>query len=114
MLRMLPSHKHFRYKDLGIADIIELDSAENELIYLAQMESFPNELKTLTDGKTSQKKSKIATFSPFIGPASIIRSTGRILRLVNSEFYTRHPILFDARHTIVLLLAHSLHHKHFD
>ena len=52
------------------------------------MESFPVELKTLTAGKPIKNSSKIATYSPFIGPAGIIRSTGRIVRLVNTEFDT--------------------------
>ena len=50
---------------------------------------------------------------PFNGPAGIIRSTGRIVHLVNTEFDTKHPIILDDRHTLVRLLARSLHHKHF-
>ena len=113
MLRMLPSHKNFRGKDLRITDPTELDIAESKLIHRAQMESFPVELKTLTAGKPINNSSKIATYSPFIGPAGIIRSIGRIMRLVNTEFYTKQPILLDARHNLVHFLARSLHHKHF-
>ena len=113
MLRMLPSHKDFRGKDLRITDPIELDNAESNLIHLAQMESSPVELKTLTAGKPIWNSSKIATYSPFIGPAGIIHSTGRIVRLVNTEFDTKHPILLDARHTLVRFLARSLHHNYF-
>ena len=96
MLRMLPSHKHFRGKDLRITDPSELDFAESKLIHLAQMESFAVELKTLIAGKPIKNSSKIATYSTFIGPAGIIRSTGRIVRLVNTEFDTKRPILLDA------------------
>ena len=60
MLRMLPSHKHFRGKDLRITDPIELDIAENKLIHLAQMEFFPVELKTITAGKPIKNSSEIA------------------------------------------------------
>ena len=42
-LRMLPSHKHFRGKDLRITDPTEL--IEIKLIHLAQVESFPFALK---------------------------------------------------------------------
>ena len=35
------------------------------------------------------------------------------MRLLNTDFDTKHPILLDARHTLVQLLARSLHHKHF-
>ena len=113
MLRMLPSHKHFRGKHLRINDPTELDIAESKLIHLAQMKSFPVELKTLTAGKHIKSTSKIVTYSPFIGPAGIIRSTGRIVRLANTEFDTKHPLLLDARHTLVCLLTRSLPHKHF-
>ena len=113
MLRTLPSHKHFRDNDLQITDPTEFDIAESKLIHLAQMESFPVELKTLNAGKPIKNSSKIATYSPFICPAGIIRSTGRIVRSVNTEFDTEHPILLDARQTLVRLLARSLHHKHF-
>ena len=113
MLRILPSHKHFRGKDLRITDPTEPDIAESNLIHLAQMECFPDLLKTLTAGKPIKNSSKIATYSQLIGPTGIIRSTGRIMRLVNTEFDTKHPILLDARHTLVRLLARSLHQKHF-
>ena len=63
MLRILPSHKHFRGKDLQITDPIELDIAEIKLIHLAQMESFAVELKTLTAGKPIKNSSKIATLA---------------------------------------------------
>ena len=60
MLRMLPSHKHIRGKDLQITDPTEIDIAERKLIHLAQMESFPVELKTLIAGKPIKNSSKIA------------------------------------------------------
>ena len=63
MLTMLPSHKHFCGKDLRITDPTELDIAKSKVIHLAQMESFPVELKTLTAGKPMKNSSKIATYS---------------------------------------------------
>ena len=77
------------------------------------MESFPVGLKTLKSGEHIKNSNKIATYSPFIGLAGIILSTGRIMRLENTGFDTKHSKLFDARHTPVHFLAHSLHHKHF-
>ena len=113
MLRMLPSHKHFCGKNSRVTDPNERDNAESKLIHLVQMESFPVELKTLTAGKPIKNRKKIATYSPFIGPAGIIRSTGRIVTLMDIEFDTKHPILIEVVHTLVRLLARSLHHKHF-
>ena len=71
MLRMLPSRKHFCGKDLRITDTTEVDIAESKLNHHAQMEFFHVELKTLIAGKPIKKSSKIATYSPFIGPFSI-------------------------------------------
>ena len=113
LLRMLPSHKHFRGKDLGITDLSETHIAKSKLIHLAQMKPFPVELKSLNKGKPIENGSKIAKYSPFIGPAGIIRSTRRIVRLVITEFDIKHPILLDTRHTLVRLLARILHHKRF-
>ena len=111
MKRMLPSDKHFCGKDLWITEPPELEIAEKKIIHLGQMEFLPVELKTLTAGKSI--KQKIATYSSFIGLAGIIRFKGRIVRLVNTEFDTKHGFLLDAPDTLVHLLAGSLHHKHF-
>ena len=110
LLRMLPSHKRFRGTDLRITDPSELGTAENKLIHLAQMESFPVS-KKLTAGKLIKNIKMIAVYSPFIGLAEIYRLTDWFDRLVNTEFHTMHQILLDARHTLVRLLVRSLHHK---
>ena len=95
-----------------------MDIAEQKLIYLSRGETFPSELKLLRSGKIIVWNSRIAKFLPFIGPAGILRSTGRISRLVNSDFDSEHPIMLDARHAIVLLLVRHLYarnlHKGLD
>ena len=100
LLRWLPSHKHFRPSILEITDPSEMDIAEQKLIYLSQGEAFPSELRLLRAGKVITRNSRIAKYSPFIGPAGILRSTGRISRLVNSDFDSKHPIILDARHAV--------------
>ena len=112
MLRVLPSHNHFRTKTLEITDPSELDIAEQKLIYLAQSESFPAEVKILQSDKRITKKSRIAKYSPFIGPAGILRSTGRISRLVDTEFDSKHPIILDGRHRVGHMLVRHMHFQH--
>ena len=82
-----------------------MDIAEQKLIYLSQGESFPIVLKLLRADKVITRNSRIAKYSPFIGPAGILRSTKRISRLVNSDFDSKHPIILDARHAVVRLLV---------
>ena len=47
-------------------------------------------------------------FFPFIGPNRLIRSAGRIKRLVELDFDVKHPIVLEARHEFVkLFLRHT-------
>ena len=75
LLIWLPPHKHFRSKILEITDPYEMDIAEQKLIYLSQGETFPSELKLLRSGNVITRNSRIAKYSPFIGPSGILRST---------------------------------------
>ena len=61
MLRMLPSHKRSHCRDFRSTDRTDLDIAESKLTPLAQMKSFPVELKRLTAGKPIKKSNKNAT-----------------------------------------------------
>ncbi|XP_063727510.1 uncharacterized protein LOC134855061 [Symsagittifera roscoffensis] len=90
-----------------------MDIAEQKLIYLSQGEKFPSKLKLLRSGKVITRNSRIAKYSPFIGPAGILSSTGRISRLVNSDFDSKHPIILDPCHAVVRLLVQHLHSRIF-
>ena len=90
-----------------------MDIAEQKLIYLSHGETFPSELKLLRSGKVITRNSRIAKYSPFIGPAGILRSTGRISSSLSSDFDSKHPIILDARHAVVRLLVKYLHVRNF-
>ena len=92
---------------------MKLDIAEQKLIYMSQGESFPSEQKLLRSGKVITGNSRIVKYSPFIGPDGILRSTGRISRLVNSDFNCKHPIILDAHHAIVRVLVKHLLVRNF-
>ena len=90
-----------------------MDIAEQNFFYLSECETFPSKLKLLSSGKVITRISWIAKYSPFIGPAGILRSTGCIGCLVNTDFDSKHPILFDARQAAVRFLIRHLHVKNF-
>ena len=113
LLRWLPSYKHFRSSRLEITDPCEVDIAEEKLIYLSQGETFISELKLLGSGKVKTRNSRIAKYSPIIGTAGILRSTGRIRRLVSFNFDNKHPVILNARHAVVRLLVKPLHVRNF-
>ena len=111
-LRLLPSHECYRNADGSIIDPTELDEAERHLQYLVQGESFNAERKILLENKPVKRSSRIAPLSPFIGPNRLIRSAGRIKRLVEVDFDVKHPIVLDARHAFVKLFLRHTHVKH--
>ena len=113
LLRWLPYHKLFRSSIIETTDPCEMDIAEQKFIYLSRGKTFPSELKLLRSGKVITMNSRIAKYSLFIGPAGILRSTGCISRLVNSDFDSKHPIILDARHAVVRLLVKHLHLRNF-
>ena len=97
--------------DGSIADPVELDETERHLQYLVQGDSFNTERKDLLDNKSVKKNSRIAQFTPFIGPHGLIRSSGQLRRLVQIDFETKHPIVLDARHTFFKLFLRHTHLK---
>ena len=111
VLRLLPTHESYRTIDGSIADPVELDEAERHLQYLVQGESVNTERKDLLDNIPVKNSSRIAQFTPFIGPHGLIGSSGRLRRLVEIDFDTKHPIVLDARHTFVKLFLRNTHYK---
>ena len=103
MLRLLPSHESYRTVDGSIANPVELDEAERHLQF------FNTERTDFLDNKSVKRCSRIAQFTPFIGPHGLIRSSGRLRRLVEIDFDTKHPIVLDARHNFVKLFLWHIH-----
>ena len=95
-LRLLPSHEFYRNADSSIIDPTELDKAKRHLQYLVQGESFNAERKDLLENKSFKRSSRIAPFSPLLGPNRLIRSAGRINWMVEVEFDVKHLIVLDA------------------
>ena len=111
-LRLLPSHECYRNADGSIIDPTELDEAERHLQYIVPGETFNVERKDLHENNSVKRSSRIAPFSPFIAPNSLIRSAGRIKRLVEVDFKVKHPIVLGAQHAFVKLFLRQTHVKH--
>ena len=111
MLRYLPSHEKYRAVEGSIAEPVELDEAELHLQHLLQGEPFNTERRDLVDNKSVKRSSGIAQFTPFIGHHGLIRSSGRLRRLVEINLDIKHPIVLDARHTFVKLFLRRTHLK---
>ena len=112
VLRLLPKHAGYHNPDGSITDPTELDEAERHLQYLVQGESFEAKRKDLLDNKFVKRSSRSAPHSPFISPNGLIRSSGRIKRLIEVGFNVKYPIILDARHPFVKLFLEHTHVKH--
>ena len=112
LLRLSPKHRHYRTKVKEKTDPVELETAKQRLLLISQKESFEAEYLLLSCDKTFKKssRSRIAQYALFMGPAFLIRSTGRIRRLVETEYDTKHPIILDGRHTLVKLFVSDIHY----
>ena len=112
MFRLSPKHRHFRSPDKVIIDPAELVISEETLLQFSQLESFAAESKQLAAGKYVKTSSRISSYSPFIGPNGLIRSSGRIQSLSATAFEIRHPIKLDSRHRLIRLFLRFYHIKH--
>ena len=106
--------RHFAYPSSGkeIVNPEELNAAEQKLQVIIQSESFPIERQQLAQEKQINKKSRIAVYSPFIGPGGLLRSTGRIKPSAEIDFDLKHPIIIDGRNLLVVLFLRHMHLKH--
>ena len=109
MLRLLHKNATKRTVDGFITDPVELDDAQERLFHLVQLESFDTEKKCLLKSSPLSKSSKIAEFSPFIGPNGLLRASGRTKQLDIATFDMKHPTLLDSRLPLVRLFLENLH-----
>ena len=113
MLRLLNKNCFYRCPSAAITDPAELEHAEQRLFYIAQSESFPSEKINLLKSSPLGRTSKIAQYSPFIGPNGLIRASGRTKQLNVATFDVKHPVVLDGRHPLVRLLLEHLHKNHY-
>ena len=112
-LRLLSKHAGYRNHDGCVTDPTELDEAERHLQYLVQGESFDTERRDLLDKKFVKRSSRIAPHSPFLSPNGLIRSSGRIKRLMEIGFNVNCPIILEASHPFAKLFLEHTHEKHY-
>jgi hypothetical protein len=112
ILRLSPRNSSFKTLTGAITDPAELELAKQRLFYSAQTESFPSEKRNLQRSTPISRTSKLAQFSPFIGPNGLMRASGRTKKLEVATFDAKHPVLLDGRHPLVRLLLEHLHRLH--
>ncbi|XP_059046033.1 uncharacterized protein LOC131841729 [Achroia grisella] len=86
-----------------------MKKAEQLLIKKCQQDSFSSELTLLKQGKSLPPTSRLLQLTPYIDDSVILRSEGRIDRVVGVEHATRRPTILDGKHRITRLLVEHYH-----
>ena len=93
-----------------------MENAEKKLLYLSQVDSFPNDLLAAKGQKSG--KLRLLPYSHFIGPDNLLRSQSLLRRLSGVGYDTKYPAILDGKHPFVkLMLIHlhqMYHHMGFD
>ena len=113
VLRLSPRFRHFRTFSSKIEDPAELDNAEKRLLYLSQMESFPDDISAVTSNKSVKSgKLRLPSYSPFLGSDNLLRSQSRLRRLADVSYDLKHPVLLDGKHPLISLMLVHLHRRY--
>jgi hypothetical protein len=89
----------------------EVSSAEFTLWKLVQRESYPEELRKLTDGAPVDKSSRLHQLSAFLHEDTLIRMKGRTEASPNMPFDSKCPIIWDPYHHVTRLMLLWTHKK---
>ena len=86
----------------------EIDETSIRLLYLSQLESFPDTYHTLKEGKPVTSPKSLCALKPFLHKDGLIRVGGR-LELADAPFDSKHPILLHRKCHFTELLVRDQH-----
>ena len=85
---------------------------ENYCYRESQSACFTDELKALRNNKFIRKNSRIANINPFIDECGLLKTEGRVTRLIDESF-AHQLIILDAKHPAIKLLILEYHRRYF-
>ncbi|KAL0821094.1 hypothetical protein ABMA28_005724 [Loxostege sticticalis] len=111
--RFIHNARNKNNKRTDVLTVDELREADRTLVRLAQLESFPGELASLSKNGTLASKHSLLKLNLFLDDDRIIRVGGRIVNSPDFSFDKKHPILLAAKHHFTLLLFRHEHKNLF-
>ncbi|XP_070854311.1 uncharacterized protein [Drosophila suzukii] len=86
----------------------ECEAAENLLVRQAQLESFPDEMRSAECGKDVASSSEIRGLAPYVDEHGILRVYGRVDAALCMPYSARRPVILSHRHSLTdLIVRHS-------
>ncbi|XP_043264211.1 uncharacterized protein LOC122404341, partial [Colletes gigas] len=92
----------------GNLQLEELTNAHNRIIKLLQETIFHQEIHDLRNKGTVDKRSRLATLSPFIDVEGLLRVGGR-LRHSNLNYNQKHPTILPKSHHVTTIIIKQYH-----
>ncbi|XP_048485432.1 uncharacterized protein LOC125490391 [Plutella xylostella] len=113
MLRFIHNarNKNKHNRRTGAVTVCELKEAENKLIKLCQLESFPQEYKALSANGSLKNKHNLSKLNLFIDKDGLIRILGRLENAPDLDYDKKHPVLISGKHYFALLLFRYEHRR---
>ncbi|XP_043661598.1 uncharacterized protein LOC122625575 [Drosophila teissieri] len=87
----------------------ECKAAENLLVRQAQLESFPDEMRSAETGQDVARSSDIRGLVPYLDEDGILRAYGRIDAALCIPYSARRPVLLSHRHSLTELIVRDFH-----
>nr|XP_041631493.1 uncharacterized protein LOC121502311 [Drosophila kikkawai] len=78
----------------------ECEAAENLLVRQAQLESFPDEMRSSKRGKEVASSSEIRGLAPYMDEHGVLRVYGRIDAALCMPYSARRPVILSHRHSL--------------
>ncbi|XP_041673814.1 uncharacterized protein LOC121529877 [Drosophila eugracilis] len=87
----------------------ECEAAENLLIRQAQLESFPDEMRSAERGKDVANSSEIRSLAPYVDKYGVLRVYGRVDAALSMPYSARRPVILSHRHSLTEMVVRHYH-----
>ncbi|XP_070144891.1 uncharacterized protein [Drosophila kikkawai] len=87
----------------------ECEAAENLLVRQAQLESFPDEMRSAKHGKEVASSSKIRGLAPYMDEHGVLRVHGRVDAALCMPYSARRPVILSHRHSLTEMIVRHFH-----
>ncbi|XP_044314311.1 uncharacterized protein LOC123037477 [Drosophila rhopaloa] len=89
----------------------ECEAAESLLARQAQLESFPDEMRSAECGKNVARSSEIRGLAPYVDEHGVLRTYGRVDAALCMPYSARRPVILSHRHSLTELIVRHFHAK---
>nr|XP_041630860.1 uncharacterized protein LOC121502108 [Drosophila kikkawai] len=87
----------------------ECEAAENLLVRQAQLESFPDEMRSAERGKEVATSSEVRGLAPYVDEHGVLRVYGRVDAALCMPYSARRPVVLSHRHSLTELVVRHFH-----